>query len=423
MGLETTDNGFRRLGKGSYELLSSDKFTSNDKLPKLNKYGQIFSGVDDNELSIVGNRIEGNITNLINDNRCYGHLQFMYLPQTMGVGFPSQSGWQYDPNSDLLLNYLSIKGKLLTSEYFEVFKILNYREFPQGNDIDINILSRLAINYYFASGYITRCGNNYDKILTNPPQLIQLQSDNIINGTKYLLIGARTKLLVNHILQYCKKNKKNFCLFQELTQNNNKKFLFPSNIILLVSEKARDQVRYKVEQFSKECGILYQGEIIYSLGLLSFLPSIDNYFSSLIADPLKQVYKTKIKLFDENKLKFIPANNIPDENNLLIEYQFNAYTYIYKYYENNSSYTVDKNFGIFLTLSRHRKKTIYYYRNKDLIIQASTPLPVFYSRIMFLLSGKLPSNENIKGRWFLKYSNIDGVAADIILEKLNQKGP
>ncbi|HRI47353.1 MAG TPA: hypothetical protein PK559_09645 [Ignavibacteriaceae bacterium] len=418
---ESSENSQERLGMGSYELLSSDKFTLNNNLPKFDVYAKESNSLSKEQPYLCGNEIQGELNILRNNERCYGNLQFMFKPQCTGIGFLNMNKWQYDPITDLLLNYLSIKGRLSTVEFFEAFKIINYQKFPDGNEMDINILSRLSLNHYFTSGHISRFGNNYQRVFINPPQIIQMPSDKIVNGTKYLLIGARTKSFMDNILKFCQHNEK-FHLSQEKPQEEVKKFLFPTKITLRVNGQKSDQINENIKKFCTDCSVSFQENIIYSLGLLTMLPSIGDYFNSLTSDPVRQVYSVKMKIFDVDNLKFTPIATVPEETGILIEYQFNAYTYIYKYYQNNSSYTVDKNLGIFLTLSRFRKKTICYKNNEGLIIQASTPLPILFSRFAYLLNGELPVNERINERWFLKYINIDIVAADILLEKLDQKG-
>ncbi|MHB1687815.1 MAG: hypothetical protein ACYCVH_10625 [Ignavibacteriaceae bacterium] len=410
------------IGKGYYELMSSDKYHVGDNIPCTNSFGHVTS-VQNESVGLCGNSFINDISILKSNNRCYGNLFCIYNSSVNNLGFPQFQKWDYDPNSELLLNYLSIKGEVNISEFFNAFKTIYLRENKSIDSEDINILSRLSLNYYSILGFVTRFGDYGEKILTNKPQLLQLPGNKLVSGKRFLIKGARTKSLITQILNFCKDNRKSFHIDWNNHDETTKKFLLPRSLILTISVKSNEELLKSINLFCNSNGLLFQSEIIYTLGLLSYVSSLDKYLSSLQSDVNFKVYDAKKRIFDVDKLKFIKVNTLPVRKNLIVEYQFNPYTYIYKYYSSNYSYTVDKNLGIYLTLAANKIKVISYDRAYNSItIPSSTPLPFLFARILYLMSGSAPANfQDASCMWFQKYGNIDSVVADIILEKLNQK--
>lgn len=410
------------IGKGYFELISSDNFKINENIPLLNSFGRpIF--LQNEPIGLSGNSFTGDTSILKSNHRCYSNLFCIYNSEVNNLGFPQFRNWDYDPNSELMLNYLSIKGETNISEFFNVFKTIYLRENKSVDSDDINILSRLSLNYYSILGFVTRFGDYGEKIFINKPQLLQLPGNKLVSGKRFLIIGVRTKSLITQILNFCKNNRKSFRIDWNNHDETTKKFLLPRSLILTISVKSNEELLNNINLFCNSTGLLFQGEIIYTLGLLSYVSSLDKYLSSLKSDVNFQVYDVKKRIFDVDKLKFIKVNTLAVRNNLLVEYQFNPYTYIYKYYSSNYSYTVDKNLGIYLTLTANKIKVISYDRTyNSFTIPSSTPLPFLFARILYLMSGSAPANfQDTSFKWFQKYGNIDGVVADIILEKLNQK--
>lgn len=407
------------IGRGKYELNSSNGLYSSNCNLYCDNAGNEMAKHHEDDAAIANNTFVGDFAQLKNNDRCYGNLLNLFTPIETVFTFNRFTNWDYDPNTELLLNFISIKGKMTNKEFRSAFQVV-YREFTNVVDENnISLLSNISLNYFQTLGYISRYGENKEKISVNRPQITPLPCNNI-NKAKFIILGGRTKVLITKILNFCNERRNTYNLEQEPDQNG-WKYLTPSSLILSINSININDITEKVDLLCKQCGIIYQKDINYLLGILAFISDIETYKNDLAVDVNNQqpIY---IEKYNIDEMKFKETNSSGNESSLY-RFQLNPHKYVYKYCNQGVYYTVDKNYGIYLTLAANNKTVVKYNKkDRELLIPKNAPFPLLYSRILNLMNGGIPDTHyDENNRAYLKYLDIDGVIVDILLEKLKQK--
>jgi len=339
----------------------------------------------------------------------------------------SSNDYNKSNKGNILINYISAKGKVSKTEYENaVFNLLQ--------NVENNCKFKKQIRYSLYSlqnlGYI-----DYDAeqgtIYINKTSLIVKPT---ASGTTLLLVGARDNKFIQDIISYSKKGG---CYID--IQNSSSELL-PQTI--LVKFKKGNHV--SVNDFSKYFNLYFKNdEQLFTQCALANANNIDGWedFVDKTADLNLVSDLEGGQLFDVDTLRF---KNKHDDFNREIGFTWfsgvNGYKDLYRlWYKNEAYHIAERHFGLYLYLNLYRKLKIgeydlqrkqgtinhfehsqklkkiesltnvllYVESRKWLLVPLSCPLPKYYAIAFTLLLGENPEIQEYHNKAYLIYKNVN----------------
>ncbi|RYU92854.1 hypothetical protein [Emticicia agri] len=337
-----------------------------------------------------------------------------------------------EEKGNLILKILSLKKNCTFQEFSDIIDTIEYNtkiwtlsEFQQNP----KYIKQTLINFYDSLGFL-----NYhysrNNIIINKPQFVIIPS---ISSLKAILIGGRSKFLIDNLQNICNEYRINL---EVIPQPRKVEIYYLPDLIRLTPANCKNSTEawMKLQKIANILNIDFrlnekpylQPQII-QFGLQDFSENINSYKQYILNNKLieKPDYEWARKTFDTNHLKFLKINDLIDKNLSLQEYYI-QYKYIYIFWLNNLSYEVDRNWGRFLLLSEKGKRVIYYYLDtQELAIPKDIQLPQLIAKSIILLSGQAPIYKKmlIEGNYFTYqfYQNVPKLFAENLFNKFKQK--
>ena len=416
-----------------YQVVDFEK-KSNDEieilLPKRSSTGKI---IDDARGENYLKGVEPFLDNAnVSQYRIYQNLldkQIVFISGIQANNFTSKIKYNSSHKGNILINYISTKGKLSKQEFDKA--VFNIIENLENEDIQkrVNYL-RYSLQ---DSGFIDY-NTKYGKIVINKPHLLIKPSK---NGVVAFLTGARDNNMINEIINYCQEN--NICI--EVQDNNDK--LHPQIIYI----KFKEPNISNVKKFAQKFNFIFKKDDLYTqFALASFFPDISKWkeFIEKIENEISDFPGGLI--FDIENLAFIPKPESYDKTLSFTKYtNINGYKTVYRLWYNGNAYKIEEQqLGIYLYLYLYKnmaqknyekcknengwkncgreyqlmeeakKKTniiIYDGEKKYLAVPLNCRLPRNLSISIALLNGRKPEikyleGQNIKQGMYILYKNV-----------------
>lgn len=349
-----------------------------------------------------------------------------FKPQTTHCNCKAQLSQDLPIYNDLLVTFLTIKGKTTAKDYFEAFESIYQRIFGpkeiESHSIDLSRLKRWSINYLDYMG-ILDYEYSTKKIVVNPPQLLLLPTR---CGRKVLLVGGRTPELIQKIKT--ETDKEGLQLNLEAQDTSLSSFVLPPTVTITgFDEYGGNNVERTLGRIAEACSISFDPGKLPQFRLAEFSGSMDEYICQLQPDERFDDSGWPARVFDADQLRFIPIpSELIDKSCALVEYRLTEYSFIHRFWKNGVPHNVNKNWGRYMILNHHGKEVIFNDRKKNIIaIPATLPLPRLISEAMTLFSGKAPKRKllEIEGykTWFNVFENIPPVFGYNYFMKVGQK--
>ena len=359
-------------------------------VPHRDKFGQVIIE-DGNPAYAVGSLAKG-----VNYRRQEPYLSEFYPLRLREVDITELNIDDPVFIDDIILNYLTIKNVANSKEYFELFEYLYFNRFSLKTAEEHPPLSFLKRSSLNTLDYLGHIDYEYSKgnIYLTHPQLILIPCK---NGVKTLLIGARTKELINELRE---KSIVYGLDFQMKPQNNSVEYLMlPASVTITAKGKINSMHPDRIfEAISKDCGINYNSKELPQFGLNELSGTIKEYLATLIEDKKFHDFNWIMKIFNPNSLKFEKATRHDLNPSLsLVEYKLNEYKYKHRLWMGGKVYFIDKNWGRFIILNKLKRNIIFNDRNKNILaIPTTTPLPRLLAEALLLQSGRAPVQKWLK---------------------------
>jgi hypothetical protein len=329
---------------------------------------------------------------------------------------------------NILLNYLSAKGKITKPEYdITVIRLLN------NSDVSDNLKKLIRHSLYDLQnlGYI-----DYDAeqgiICINKASLVIKPSE---FGTTLLLVGARDNKFVQTLINYARTGS---C---DIDIHDSPSHLLPQTIFI----KFKKCNHTLVKDFAKHFNLHFKGEeqlfTQFALANAHKVSAWENFVNKTEDLNLANDFEGG-ELFDIETLKFKVKQSDFDKQLCFIRFQnINGYKTIYRLWYNSCAYEIQEgHYGIYLYLYLYKiknhvqnlldKKTNiigYDSSKKYLAVPLNSPLPKYFSIALTLLSGVNPKIQYInsdqlrhKG-FYLIYKNIDSLFCKNTLNNLGNQ--
>lgn len=327
---------------------------------------------------------------------------------------------------NILLNYISAKGRLSKAEYEKAITYL-----LRSSENKENLKKQILYSLYDLQnlGYI-----DYDaeqgNIYVNKSSLIVKPTD---AGTTLMLVGARDNKFIQDIISY----SKNGSFYIDL--HNSTSELLPQTI-LVKFKKCNHTV---VNDFSKHFNLQFKNEAQlftqFALANANKLDSWEKYVDKTVDINLVSDLEGG-QLFDAETLRF---KNKPDDFSKEIAFTWfsgvNGYKDLYRlWYKNEAYHIAERHFGLYLYLSLYRKLktegldlerqqgTINHFEHKQkreaiesltnvllyveskkwLLVPLNCALPKYYAIAFTLLSGEKPEIMEYNNKAYLVYKNV-----------------
>jgi hypothetical protein len=400
----------------AYNLVSTDNKAiriDDTKLPKRDSYGRYIT--IDAEQYCLGSNI---VNPAKSSKRLFCPLSWVFASTSQDVTTAIQNVTFHKHFGNRLSDYLSLKGKLTTEEFFRAFEFYFSKEFPQAENINFTKLKRASLNFY---DYIGILDYDYETktIVLNPPQIIFIPTE---KGRKVLLIGARDCELVNSIVNIAPKHNLQVEITKQLASNE--KLLLPD--VITINAFGTSNENYgegNLKSFADELNIKFANDYYLQLALEDFSTDIRQYENSLLE--INEIdYNWARYLFNPETLTFDKSESSTfDKTFTLVKYKLNEYTHHFKLWKGNKCFSIDMNWGIFITLNHFNRNVILFDQaSKKVAIPIETPLPRLLSEAMMLLSGVAPDFRYINGKKYRVYENVIGIFTQNLFNlKLGQK--
>lgn len=404
-----------------------EKNLNENMLPFRDKFGQIFSPSNEKKF-VKGSNLftsESEERNFKLKQDQYYSQFFILLNQKSFKEDSIGNNSEIDYLNELLITYLTVKGKSQVKDYFEAFESVYQTRFTpeeiENHTLGLSQYKRWSLSYLDFMGLLDY-EYSTNKIIVNPPQFIYIPSS---KGKTVLLLGGRTPDLISKLRKEAMDNGLYFNV--EPQDSSLSPFLLPSTInITGLNKQNGENVEKIFKDIANKHSIMFNPHKLPQFRLAEFSGDIDGYEAQLIQDQRFDDLGWNARIFDVNKLNFYPVrkDNI-DKTYSLIEYKLNEYRFIHKIWINGYSYATNKNWGRYLILKKNNKQVIFNDRDKKIIVVPATlPLPRLISEAMTLFSGKAPKNKklNINGlhTWFNVYENIPHIFAYNYFRKVGQ---
>ncbi len=158
----------------------------------------------------------------------------------------------------------------------------------RGFEIEENQYSKYnLINNLFALGYINKSNdeNGEEVYQLMPPSLIKIEKSFSNTSQVYKLVGARTKLMIQRVIDFCSEN--NIAIKYKSFQSSDDKYLenrlLPQTIFIDFKGKEKEFVKRINELENIE--ILLESEYNVGDSLLGFIASISDFESAFLTSP------------------------------------------------------------------------------------------------------------------------------------------
>jgi len=347
---------------------------------------------------------------------------------------------------NILINYISTKGKLTKSEFDQaVFKLLE----SIGSEENIKQRANYLRYQLQDNGYIDyNASNSY--LCVNKSQLVIKPSD---AGITTFLVGARDNFLVNKVIKYALTNS-----ITTNIQNENDE-LFPQVIHL----KFKDCSHKRVKGFADTFGFVFKKSGLYTqFALASHFNDISKWekYIKPVENAIEDFEGGYV--FDIDKLLFIQKPQEFDKQLAFVKFtEISGYKTICRLWYNETSYNIsNQQFGIYLYLFLYRKMReenckksieekgwvncreeleekenapkltnilLYDKSRKYLAVPLYCRLPRFFSMSIALLNGrkaeiKYLKIEDVRHKGtYLIYKNVPSLFVNNIFVNLNQQ--
>jgi hypothetical protein len=402
----------------TYKIITSDNsaiYLDENKLPKRDSFGK----VTNNEIT-----------------------EYSFGSNTIGVSLKKQESYKplfncinedstteiFTPNythseGNILLSFLSLKGKTTAKEFYSAFEFLHSKYFggkAKNNNLNYSKIKKSSINFFDYLGYLDY-EYETNTIVVNPPQLIFIPTN---KGRRVLLIGGRDASLINAILKSAPKHNLQVEIKKQFQSNED--LLLPDAITIksFGTSKENYGVRNIIE-FARELKIKFTPDNLVQVGLLNFCSSIDDYEIDLFEN--KETILTyedwAMYVFNVETLKLDKSSSeVFDKNFSLLEYRLRPWEFYQRLWVNKKCYEVDKNWGKYLALKYYNRNVILYDSKKEKVaIPVELPLPRLLAESIMLLSGLAPIHDYIEGKAYRIYENIPSIFIQNLFSKLKQK--
>lgn len=389
-------------------------------LPRRDRFGEILS----NELDVPHKYAEGSqvIRQTAEADRQFRLRKSPYSQFFQPFDTELQEQFSISPGDDsfdhLLLSFLSTKVLTSVQEYWEVFDTIYYNRFNEHeteSHLPITLLKRWSLNMLDYMGVLDYDYNS-GKIIVNPPQLVPIP---VTGGRKALLIGGRTPELLERLGE--ETSKVGYVLNHCQQDDSLKAFLLPPTITVAGFDQSNNiDVERGIKVIADSCGLVYDPGEYVQFSLAQFSGRINEYEASLVPEPGYNDQGWSTKVFHPDYLKFVRANpDSIDKTYTLIEYKRNEHDYIHRLWKDGVAYKVNKNWGRFLVLQRHKRHVILNERTEHdfnrIAVPATLPLPRLIAESMTLFSGRAPKRMKFEVfgrlRWYNIYENIPHIFA------------
>jgi hypothetical protein len=327
---------------------------------------------------------------------------------------------------NILLNYISAKGRISKAEYDKALIYL-LRNSVNKEKLKKQILYSLYdLQNLGYVDYDAEHGNIY----VNKSTLIVKPTE---SGTTLLLVGARDNKFIHDIITFSKNGS---CYID--IQNSSSELL--PQTILVKFKKSNHTI---VNDFSKHFNLQFNNEeqlfTQFALANANNLDSWENYVDKAVNLNLVSDLEGG-QLFDAETLQF---KNKPDDFNKEIGFTWfggvNGYKDLYRLWYKNEAYHIsERHFGLYLYLNLYRKLktegfywqrqqgTINHFEHKQkveviesltnvllyveskkwLLVPLNCALPKYYAIAFTLLSGEKPEIQEYNNKAYLIYKNV-----------------
>lgn len=387
----------------AYNLASSDNTAlkvDGSKLPKRNSFGRNI--ITDAEQYCLGSNI---VNPAKSSKRVFCPLSWIFASTNQETTTTISTAVFNNHSGNSLCNFLSLKGTLITEEFFNAFEFYFSKEFSITENTNLTKLKRASLNFYDFIGIL-----DYDyetkSIVLNPPQFIFIPTT---QGRKVLLIGARDTVLIKAIIEKSPSHD----LQVEITKqfSSNERLLLPDVItIKAFGTPSENYGERNLKALADELQIKFSDDYFPQLALQDFSANIADYETTL-QETNENDYGWARYIFNPETLRFEKSETENfDKSFSLLEYKLNEYTYQHKLWKDNKCYQVDLNWGRFVALKHFDKNEILFdSTSQKVAIPVSMPLPRLLSEAIMLLSGKAPDFKDIDGKKYRVYENVIGI--------------
>jgi len=415
-----------------YQIIDFKKKT-NDKieslLPVRNETGKIIYSIPENFLEGIEPFFSKSKINEIKQLQNPLPNTDIFIKNENANNFNSQTEYNTFHRGNILINYLSTKGKISKHDFDNaVFSLLGNNEEEdiqkKANYLRYSLQDAGFIDYDIQNG----------KITVNKPHLIVKPSE---KGIITFLTGARDNEFIGKVLHYCEQNNITVEIKDDIDE------LHPQ--IVYIKFKRSDIEPLKT--FAEKFDLIFKKDGLYTqFALASFFPNISewqNYINTVeneVAD-----YEGGL-IFDIDSLSFKPKPEDFDKKLAFTKYtKINGYKTVYRLWYNDTAYSIEEpQLGLYVYLylfkkvaeeeyvncketkgwkncydeqeriedAKRKTNIILYDREKKyLAIPLNCRLPRNLSISIALLNGQKPEikflrDENIRGGLYIIYKNI-----------------
>ncbi|KAA6340975.1 hypothetical protein EZS27_011193 [termite gut metagenome] len=327
---------------------------------------------------------------------------------------------------NILLNYISEKGKITKAEYDNItIRLL------QNSTKQDNLKKQIRYSLYDLQnlGYV-----DYDAeqgiICVNKSSLVVKPTE---SGTTLILIGARDNKSVNSILEYAKRGS----CYIDIQDDSSE--LLPQTILIKFKKCnhtiVNDLAKHFNLQFNHEEKLFTQFALANAHNLKEWEMFVHKTSDLNLANDFEGG-----DIFDIETLQFKEKHNNFDKTLALLQFpNINGYKTAYRlWYKSEAYHIAEQNYGVYLYLYLYRQiKTeqhltekdrgeinSYEYKGKEQSIKPLTnillfdesknwlgvplncALPKYFSIAFTLLSGKKPEIQRYNNRLYLIYGNV-----------------
>lgn len=405
----------------SYRIVTSDRsaiLVKGDKLARRDCFGK--STTIELEQYCLG-------SNVINpgkaSQRSYSPWETLFaspkenLPEDIYI-----SDYIHHPGN-ILLSFLTFKSCSKSIDFYNAFELLYNRQFSEGfrdESINYSKIKKTSLNFYDYLGFLDYDYEN-DRIVVNQPQLIFIPAE---YGRKVLLIGARDRALVNEIVAKAPTFNLQVDISPQLLENRH--LLLPDAITIKAYGTSKELYgEHNLIAFANELGIDFNSKDLLQLSLQHFSADIHAFEIDMIANhELNDMnWDFAPYVFNYETLNFDRVENKDlSKKCLLCEYRVRPWQYYHLLWLDNKCYKVDKNWGRFLILKYKQKQNVILFDglNEKVAIPFQLPLPRILAESIMILSGLAPAFKRINEINYRVYSNIPGIFAENLFQKLAQ---